>query len=85
MEITLNVPKYSLDQGFKFDWEPGFEIESSIENGTIKIIANKAGLISLARHLLNLSQDEIPAGYHLHFDEVNALEDGSSEFIIEKK
>ncbi|PYF74359.1 hypothetical protein B0O44_104530 [Pedobacter nutrimenti] len=83
--MTLNIPEYSDDQGFKFDWEPGFEIESSIENGVIKITANKAGLISLAKHLLNLSQDQIPAGYHLHFDETNALEDGSSEFILEKK
>lgn len=85
MEMTLNIPEYNDDQGFNFEWEPGFEIEASVENGVVKITANQAGLISLAKHLLNLSQDEIPAGYHLHFDEMNALEDGSSELIIGKK
>ena len=50
----------------------------------LKIIANKEGLTSLANHLLNLAQDNVPRGYHLHFDESNSLKDGSSELIIEK-
>lgn len=45
-------------------------------------MANKSGLISLANHLLNLGQDDISFGHHLHFDEYNSLEEGSSELII---
>ena len=46
--------------------------------------ANKEGLESLAKQLLQLSQNERPKGYHLHYDEYYSLEDGSVEFIIEK-
>jgi len=39
----------------------------------------------LANHLLNLSQENIPSGYHLHFDEYNSLENGSCDLIIQKQ
>lgn len=83
--IKIEVPKYSPEKGFEYNWENGFDIETKIDDGVIKITANKEGLISLANHLLNLSQDDIPLGYHLHFDEYNALEESSIELIIEKK
>lgn len=83
--IKIEVPKYNPEKGIEYNWENGFDIETNIDAGIIKITANKEGLISLANHLLNLSQDDIPLGYHLHFDEHNALEEGSIELIIEKK
>jgi hypothetical protein len=49
------------------------------------LTANKEGLLSLANHLLNLAQDKIPSGYHMHFDENNSLEEGSLDLILEKK
>lgn len=85
MEIRIEVPKYSLDKGITYRWEDGFEIEAKFENGVISIVGNKAGLMSLANHLLNLAQDDIPSGHHLHFDEYNSLEDGSIELVIQKK
>lgn len=84
MEIKIEVPNYSENNGIKYNWENGFEIEIQNIDGVVKIIANKEGLKSLANHLLNLAQDDVPIGYHLHFDESNSLEDGSSELIIEK-
>lgn len=84
MEIKIEIPNYSESYGIKYNWENGFEIKVNNIDGVIKIIANKEGLKSLANHLLNLAQDEVPIGYHLHFDENNSLEDGSSELIIEK-
>lgn len=83
--IKVEVPKYNPEKGIEYNWENGFDIETKIDDGVIKITANKEGLISLANHLLNLSQDDIPLGYHLHFDEYNALEESSVELIIEKK
>lgn len=85
MEIKIEIPKYTKEAGFKFEWEYGFDIETKFENGVINIAANKEGLVSLAKQLLALAQDEIPTGYHLHFDESNSLENGSIELIIEKK
>ena len=85
MEIKLNIIDYSIDEGFKSEWEYGFEIDAKMEFGSVIITANKAGLLSLAKQLLTLAQDEVQVGYHLHFDESNSLEEGSLELIIQKK
>jgi hypothetical protein len=85
MIITVDVPSYKKTKGIEYNWEEGFEIETYIVNGVIKIIANKQGLLSLANHFLNLSQDEIPVGHDMHFDDSNSLENKSAELIIIKK
>ncbi len=85
MKINLDVPEYNPNTGVKYHWETGFDIEVKYENDVVVLIANKAGLFSLANHLLNLAQENIPLGYHLHFDENNSLEEGSVELIIQKK
>lgn len=50
----------------------------------ISMEANREGLISLARHILLLAQDDVPNGSHFHLDEFNSLENGSLELIISK-
>lgn len=84
MKINIDIPDYSPERGLVYKWENGFEIKSVTNNEVIIITANKAGLISLANHLLNLAQDNVPASHHLHFDEHNSLEEGSNELIIQK-
>lgn len=84
MEIKLTIPEYS-DQGLKYEWESGFEIKAEINEGVIIISANKAGLISLAKHMLVLAQDAVPVGHHMHFDEYNSLEESSAQLIIDKQ
>lgn len=85
MEIKIDVPKYDPNKGIRYKWENEFEIEVRYKEGTIELIANKAGLISLANHLLNLAQDDIPSGFHLHLDESSSLEAGSTDLIIQKR
>lgn len=85
MNIKIEVPAFTADKGIEYKWENGFEIETKYESGIITIVANKEGLISLANHLLNLAQAEVPVDYHLHFDEYNSLEENSLELIIQKK
>ncbi|SFB86022.1 hypothetical protein SAMN05421780_101791 [Flexibacter flexilis DSM 6793] len=85
MDIRIEVPAFTVEKGIKYKWENGFEIETKYENGVISIVANKEGLVSLANHLLNLAQKEVPSGYHLHFDEYNSLEENSLALIIQKK
>lgn len=85
MELKIDIPEYDNNKGFQYKWVDGFEIESSYDNGVINITANKEGLISLANHLLNLAQDSIPNGYHLHFDKYNSLDENSNELIIQKR
>lgn len=78
------LPQYSSTDGLKLDWVNGFEIKSNASDGNIIIKANKEGLLSLANHIENLSQSDVPVGTHVHLDSFNSLEDGSDEIIIEK-
>jgi hypothetical protein len=83
-KMIVEVPNYKLEEGFKFNWSHGFELCLQVDSNVITLSANKAGLLSLANHLLNLAQDEVPSGYHIHLDEYNSLESGSSDLIIQK-
>ena len=84
MKLSVEIPEYLEGEGLASSWEPGFKISVRCDNNVVQISANKAGLISLARNLLTLAQDGYGAGHHWHFDEINSLEDGSSELIIDK-
>lgn len=85
MEIKINLPDYDPKKGFEFHWEEGSFLETKTdENGTIHILANKEGLLTLAHQLFNLAQDQFPSGHHLHFDSYTSLAEGSSDLIIEK-
>lgn len=82
--MNIQVPTYSENK-FSFVWEKGFAIKCSISNSVVCIEANKEGLISLARHMLELAQENVPQFEHIHLDEYNSLEDNSLELIIVKK
>ena len=82
--MNLQVPEYN-ENGFSFVWEDGFSIKCSAMNDQICIEANKEGLISLARHLLELAQDNVPEYAHIHLDAYNSLEDGSAELLIVRR
>ena len=83
MEIKIDVPEYGKP-GFKYQWEDNTAIRCNIEGSQVIIEANQDGLISLARHLLEMAQDNVPHRTHIHLDEFNSLEEGSSELIIVK-
>jgi hypothetical protein len=84
MKIELNIPEYSRERGMIFSWEDGFTIKTGATANQIFITANKEGLISLAKHLLFLAQNETPIDRHFHLDEHNSLEAGSKELVITK-
>ena len=66
----------------RMEWMDGFEIRVNIENGEAVISANKEGLLSLAKQLAALAEED--PGSHIHYDQYNSLEKGSAELIIEK-
>ena len=82
MKINLEIPIYTKETGLTYEWKSDCEIVIKYENGITKLIANKEGLISLAKMLLTLAQDEVPTSCYLYLDE---LDTNSSELIIEKK
>ena len=64
------------------EWVDGFTIRVRSDAGTVVVSANREGLLSLAGQLTALADAE--AGSHIHYDEYNSLEEGSSQMIIEK-
>lgn len=82
MRVEIDIPRYG--ESLAAAWEPGFEIETRVEDGEIVVRANAAGLRSLARLLLSLAGDDVPAGRHLHRDDATASETGSVPAIIER-
>ncbi|WP_426790785.1 Imm32 family immunity protein [Sphingobacterium sp. WOUb80] len=85
MNLKINLPVYSEELGLQSSWEPGFEIAVKVTYSEAVISANKQGLISLAKQLLILAQDEAPTGSHFHLDETNALGPESISLILEKR
>ncbi len=82
--MEINVPNYDRNTGLRLCWSEGYSIIVSTNNNEVVISANQEGLVSLANHLLNLAQVDVPCGTHIHLDEYNSLEDGSQSIIIEK-
>ena len=67
------------------NWIDNFSIEVYIDEGEVIISANSEGLESLANIFKELSRKQISAGNHIHLDQYNSLEEGSTELIIVKK
>lgn len=84
MDMEIDIPEYNENTGLRLCWSDGYSITISTNDNEFIISANREGLLSLANHLLNLAQTEVPCGTHIHLDEYNALEDGSNPIIIEK-
>ena len=62
-------------------WEDGFEIKvTPQDDGAVVLEANRQGLKSLANILLTLSEE--PPGSHIHLDEFNSLEPGSTSLLL---
>ena len=83
-QYVIKTLDYCAEKGLQLQWEKDFVISVNTPGNEVTIKANKSGLISLARHLLTLAQDFVPKHSHIHLDEYNSLEEGSSELILEK-
>ena len=66
----------------ELNWVDGFVINVEIHDGEVVLSANKEGLLSLANHIVALSECE--SGSHVHLDKYNSLEGDSIDLIIEK-
>lgn len=64
------------------EWIDGSEIRVGFDGQAVVISANREGLLSLAKQFEALAN--AASGEHIHYDEYNALTDGSTELIVEK-
>ncbi|WP_432856745.1 Imm32 family immunity protein [Amycolatopsis sp. CA-161197] len=55
----------------------------TIDGSAVLVRGNPAGLRSLARHLLTLAQESVPAGSHLHLTGGSEL-DGDADLVVER-
>lgn len=84
MKKEVEIIPYDANTGIQLSWENNSVIDVKNTDDEVIISANNEGLLSLARLLLTLAQNEVPMGTHIHLDEYNLLEEGSIELIIEK-
>ena len=66
----------------KISWVDGSRISVSTCGREVTISANKEGLLSFAKQLSQLAQQD--QGSHIHYDKYNSLEEGSIDLIVEK-
>ena len=64
------------------EWEDDFSISVRCDGREVTLSANRDGLLSLAKHLTALANEE--PGEHIHYDENNSLEDNSLDLIVER-
>ena len=83
LEETAAPQNTSCKNGFsELKWIDGCSITFRMDGSSAILSANKAGLLSLASHLITLAEGK--PGDHIHLDSYNSLEDGSDELIIEQ-
>ncbi len=61
--MEIDVPKYDRNIGLQLCWHPGYSIKVSSDNSEVTISANREGLLSMANHLLNLAQADVPPAH----------------------
>jgi hypothetical protein len=88
MKVEIDIPDFLPDEVLDVPFEDGAIIEGyrSQYDDAIGIRANSAGLISLAKHLLELSQECVSSGAHIHYNNeyLESLSSESVEIIIDK-
>jgi len=84
MRVFIDVPAYTSPGGLRLEWDQGFEVRAHMVGDDLILSANVAGLRSLARHFLALAQEVVPSGTHVHLDDSNSLEDGSTSLVLER-
>ncbi|MFD8323565.1 Imm32 family immunity protein [Kitasatospora purpeofusca] len=82
MEQVIKVPDIQPERGLQFEWEDGFEISLSATSAEVVLRANRAGLVSLARHLLTLAQEGVSSGAHVHLTADQEIE-SNMDLILE--
>ena len=84
-KIKIDIPNYD-GNGLDVIWETGAKYLISVNDNSVVVLANKRGLISLAKQMLYMAYNELPKGSHVHFDSFfTQSNDNDFELIIEKE
>ncbi|MEE1821963.1 hypothetical protein [Streptomyces sp. BE20] len=83
MDYVIEVPERHPEKGIRLVWDDGFDLEVRIDSAEVVIKGNRAGLVSLARHLLTLAQEGVPGGSHLHLTAGQEIE-SDLDLVLER-
>ncbi|WP_335937482.1 Imm32 family immunity protein [Streptomyces sp. PTD5-9] len=83
MDVVIDVPESEAGEGLRFSWDEDFEIELDVGPAEVVIRGNRAGLTSLARHLLTLAQQGVHEGSHIHLTASQEIE-SEADLILER-
>lgn len=81
---SVEVGTFDPATGLGLVWAPNFLMEVVASPHDITIKANRAGLRTLAAHMLALAGDDVPAGVHIHMEPGLELEAGSQPLILDR-
>lgn len=82
MKVEIEIHKYSPEDGLQTDWLDESSIAVELSNNQILISGNRAGLTTLASHLLSLAQTNVPSGHHMHYEPDYGLDANSESLIL---
>jgi hypothetical protein len=82
--VTFEIPLYIPGRGLDYHGMTSGAFEVALGSNEICINADKEGLLTLARFLINLAQDGVPAGKHVHFDPGVELTEGSVGLVVSR-
>ncbi|MBR5251846.1 MAG: hypothetical protein IKV52_03375 [Oscillospiraceae bacterium] len=84
MKITLDLHEYE-GNGRYMEWEKDATYSIDVLDNEVVLVANKQGLISLAKQMLYMAYNDFPAGTHFHYDSFFAQNPASDyELTVEK-
>ena len=84
-KINIDIPDYD-GNGLDVIWEAEAKYSISVNDNSVVVLANKIGLISLAKQMLYMAYNELPKGSHVHFDSFfTQSNDNDFELVIEKE
>lgn len=85
MKIVVDIPNYD-GSGLDVIWENGSKYMLNIEGDHVVISANRGGLISIAKQMLYMAYNDLPAGSHIHYDSFFTKRNETNiELVIEKE
>ncbi len=85
MKIHIDIPDYDGD-GLDVIWDAGSRYAIHVDDGYVCITANKEGFISLAKQMLYMAHNDLPAGSHVHLDSFfTKMDNQEYELVIGKE
>ena len=67
MKVTIDIPNFD-GEGVDVIWDKNANYEIMVEGDEVIIRANKEALMSIAKQMIYLAQDDMPPYAHIHYN-----------------